>query len=49
MLPVRTMSLPGSDFRARTLSSGSSAITVEFAHSGLVIVDDTTYLATLFR
>ena len=50
MLPVSTMSLPGCDFSARLLDGDLAPVsTVEFSHSGSVIVEDTTYLATLLR
>ena len=49
MLPVSTMSLPGCDFSSVVCSTGSPASTVEFAHCGSVIVEDTTYLATRLR
>ena len=50
MLPVSTMSLPGCGLQLPgLLAPDRPPSTVEFSHSGSVIVVDTTYLATLLR
>ncbi len=46
MLPVTTMSRPGSSFNALVASVGSPDSTVEFCQFGSVMVEETTYFCT---